>query len=213
VHRLDKLTSGLMVVAKTDAAHAALADQFRTRTVEKRYLALVHGHLSRPSGEIEQPIARDRIHRTRMTTRTRAGREALTRYRVMRQFEKYALLDVEIKTGRTHQIRVHFSSLGHPVVGDRTYGAPAKIWLPGIPRQVPTIERHFLHAAHLSFKHPATGRRMSFDSRLPEELDRFLRACEGSAATPRLTAQNPDDYNRGIRAQGGRRHSRTERDL
>ncbi|MGB7621332.1 MAG: RluA family pseudouridine synthase [Terriglobia bacterium] len=182
VHRLDKLTSGLMVVARNDAAHAALSEQFRTRRVEKKYIALVHGRLPRRSGEIILPIARDRVHRTRMTTRRREGREALTRYRVIREFEKYSLLDVEIKTGRTHQIRAHLSAIGHPVVGDRTYGAPEKIWWPGQPKPLPTLERHFLHAAHLGFEHPVDRRRMIFDSPLPPPLADFLAACEKSSA-------------------------------
>lgn len=182
VHRLDKLTSGLMVVARTDAAHAALAEQFRSRTVEKKYLALVHGRVQKRSGEIALPLARDRIHRTRMTTRRGVGREALTRYRVTRQFEKYSLLEVEIKTGRTHQIRAHLSAVGHPVVGDRTYGAPQKIWLPGHSTTVPTLDRHFLHAAHLSFEHPVNHRRMTFDSPLPKPLADLLARCEDRGA-------------------------------
>ncbi|MDD5544803.1 MAG: RluA family pseudouridine synthase [Acidobacteriia bacterium] len=212
VHRLDKLTSGLMVVAKSDAAHAALADQFRSRSVQKRYVALVHGRLARPRGEIALPIARDRLHRTRMTTRAASGREALTRYRISREFEKYTLLDVEIKTGRTHQIRVHFSSLGHPVVGDRTYGAPAKIWIPGNSQQVPTLSRHFLHAAYLSFDHPGSGQRMNFHSPLPEELDQFLHACEGQTPSARLTVQNANDYNRRSHGVTGSRSERAEKE-
>lgn len=212
VHRLDKLTSGLMVVAKTDAAHATLADQFRLRSVQKRYIALVHGRLSRPRGEIALPIARDRLHRTRMTTRAASGREALTRYRITREFEKFTLLDVEIKTGRTHQIRVHFSSLGHPVVGDRTYGAPAKVWVPGASQQVPTLTRHFLHAAYLSFDHPDSGQRMNFHSPLPEELDRFLQSCEGEAPSARLTVQNANDYNRRLSGMTRSRSGRAERE-
>ncbi len=179
VHRLDKLTSGLLVVAKTDAAHAALTEQFRTRAVEKRYVALVHGCPPRRSGEISLPVARDRIHRTRMTTRLAAGREALTRFHVVRTFEKYALLDVEIKTGRTHQIRVHLAAIGHPVVGDATYGAPHMIWIPGTTAPVATLDRHFLHSAHLSFVHPTTRSRMSFDSPLPDSLREFLEALDG----------------------------------
>ncbi len=178
VHRLDKNTSGLLVVAKTDAAQTALAEQFRRRSIGKKYLALVHGRLRRAAGDVTLPVARDRVHRTRMTTKRREGREALTHYRVVRELENFSLLEVEIKTGRTHQIRVHMSAIGHPVVGDTTYGAPHRIRLAGNTTPVPTLNRHFLHAAHLSFKHPVTGDRMAFNSPLPEALQQFLEMCE-----------------------------------
>ncbi len=154
VHRLDKGTSGVLLVARTDAAHQALAAQFSGRTVEKMYLALVHGRMSAESGRVTTPIERDSLRRTRMTTRTGAGRSALTEYRVRERFDRYTLLEVRIHTGRTHQIRVHLASIGHPVVGDRLYGGQA-------------APRIFLHAWRIVFTSPATGERVSVEAPLP----------------------------------------------
>ena len=128
VHRLDKDTSGLIVVAKSEAAHENLADQFRAREVFKSYVALVHGRVEQESGRIEEPIARDPRNRTRMSV-VRGGRPALTLYRVRRRYTRFTLLDVEIKTGRTHQIRVHLQWLKHPVVGDAVYGGGRDVWM------------------------------------------------------------------------------------
>ena len=161
VHRLDKDTSGVLLVARTDAAHRALAAQFADRTVEKVYLALVHGNVRADSGRITKPIARDPVRRTRMTARLGSGRESLTEYRVRRRFEKFTFLEVRIGTGRTHQIRVHLASIGHPVAGDRVYGAPP-------------AERLFLHAWRIGFDSPATGERVRVEAPLPPELGRWL---------------------------------------
>jgi len=174
VHRLDKETSGVLLVARTDAAHRALAAQFAERTVEKIYLALVHGSLKKEAGRIHSPIARDPVRRTRMTTKLASGRSALTDYRVLRRSPdaKFSYLEVKIGTGRTHQIRVHLASIGHPVVGDRLYGAPANS----------SIHRNFLHANRISFDSPATDERVTVSAPLPVELQNFLEAvCPAKA--------------------------------
>jgi 23S rRNA pseudouridine1911/1915/1917 synthase len=179
VHRLDKETSGLIVVAKQDEAHRKLGAQFAAREVKKKYVALVHGWVKKDSGTMAESISRDRVRRTRMTTRLEGGRAAVTHYRVVRRldtkFGKFTLLDVKIDTGRTHQIRVHVAAMGHPVVGDTMYGAPrqarghsAAIGLP----------RNFLHAAELEFRHPRSGETIALRSELPEELREFLRKVE-----------------------------------
>jgi len=163
VHRLDRDTSGVLLVARTDAAHQELARQFHDRTVEKLYLALVHGQISHPTGRIVAPISRDPVRRTRMTTRTASGRAAHTEYRVLEMIERFSLLEVRIKTGRTHQIRVHLSSLRHPIVGDRLYGAPTS-----------SLGRFFLHAHRLRFISPTTAEPVMVESPLPVELEQFL---------------------------------------
>src|SRR4051812_48880564 len=180
VHRLDKETSGLIVVAKTDASHRKLAAQFARRQVKKTYLALVHGWPKKDSGTIAASITRDRVRRTRMTTRATGGREALSHYRVLRRLEtsygKFTLLEVKIDTGRTHQIRVHLSSLGHPVVGDTLYGAPREIRV-GRAGAI-SLSRNFLHAAELSFSHPRTGQKLALQAPLPPALQSFLDALD-----------------------------------
>jgi len=163
VHRLDRGTSGVMLVARTDAAHRALAAQFSGRTTEKTYLALVEGRVNADSGRITKPIARDPAHRTRMTARLEHGRDALTEYRVLRRFEKFTYLEVRIGTGRTHQIRAHLAGIRHPVAGDRLYGAQA-------------ADRIFLHAWRIRFDSPATGERVTVEAPLPEELEHWLGA-------------------------------------
>ncbi len=183
VHRLDRETSGLIVVAKNDAAHRNLAEQFSSRAVKKEYVALVHGWLPHDNGTISTAISRDRVRRTRMTTRRVGGREAVTHYRLVQRldtlFGKFALLDLQIDTGRTHQIRVHLASLGHPVVGDTLYGAPRHLHPlsgGGIPQHPgPALGRNFLHAASIEFTHPRSGKRMRYERPLPQELRDFLR--------------------------------------
>jgi 23S rRNA pseudouridine1911/1915/1917 synthase len=176
VHRLDKATSGLIVVAKNDEAHRKLAAQFARRKVKKTYLALVHGWVKPDRGTISSSISRDRVRRTRMTTRGSGGREAITHYLVQKRIEskygKFTLLEVRIDTGRTHQIRVHLASLRHPVVGDVLYGAPREIRTKDAAISLP---RNFLHAAELQFEHPKTNESMKFSRPLPAELDAFLK--------------------------------------
>jgi 23S rRNA pseudouridine1911/1915/1917 synthase len=161
VHRLDRGTSGVLLVACTDSAHRALAAQFVSRSVEKIYLALVQGRIPAAAGRITKPIARDPIRRTRMTAKLAYGREALTEYRVLERLEGFTYLEVRIGTGRTHQIRAHFASLGHPVAGDRLYGA----------RPGPRI---FLHAWRIGFTSPATSERVTVEAPLPPELEQWL---------------------------------------
>ena len=162
VHRLDKDTSGLIVVAKNERAHAHLSDQFKIREVGKVYLALVAGHPSPPEADIDAPIGRHRHDRQRMAL-VSTGRPAITRYRIVTSYSRSALVEARPRTGRTHQIRVHLSSVGHPVVGDTTYGRSAE----GLSRQ-------FLHAYRLAFLHPATEEPMEFTAALPADLEMYL---------------------------------------
>jgi 23S rRNA pseudouridine1911/1915/1917 synthase len=192
VHRLDKETSGLIVVAKNDEAHRKLAAQFARREVKKKYIALVHGLVKKDSGTISASISRDRVRRIRMTTRQAGGREAVSHYSVVRRldtpFGKFTLLDVKIDTGRTHQIRVHMASLGHPIAGDTLYGAPREMRTAGgkhgdaAPISLP---RNFLHAAELELSHPRTGAKLSFQSPLPPELLALLATIERAVTSVR----------------------------
>ena len=168
VHRLDRDTSGVLVIARTDQAHQSLARQFHDREVEKTYLALVHGRMKAQHGRLTKLIARDPVHRTRMTARLASGRSALTEYRVLEEFDRASYLEVRIGTGRTHQIRVHLASIQHPIVGDRLYGAPKN--LPGLPE----LARFFLHAHRLRFRSPSTGNWISVESPLPPDLAKVL---------------------------------------
>ncbi len=163
VHRLDRHTSGVLLVAKNDAAHQALAAQFAGRQVEKTYLALVHGRVQAETGRIDRPITRDPIHRTRMTARLADGRAAWSEYRVASRWDRFTLLAVRIGTGRTHQIRVHLSSIHHAVVGDTLYGAPARI------EGMPPLGRYFLHAHRIRFR-PLSGETVTVESPLPPDL-------------------------------------------
>jgi 23S rRNA pseudouridine1911/1915/1917 synthase len=190
VHRLDRATSGLMVVAKNDEAHRRLAKQFSAREVHKTYIALVHGWPKQDSGTIQSAISRHSQKRTRMTTRGFGGREAVTHYLVRRKIDspygKFALVEVRIETGRTHQIRVHMSSLGHPVVGDALYGAPGELRsqsnkrrAPGMPATL-KLDRNFLHSAALELTHPRTRELLKFSRPLPKELETVLDSLENA---------------------------------
>jgi 23S rRNA pseudouridine1911/1915/1917 synthase len=167
VHRLDKDTSGLLLVAKNDRAHASLSRQLKERTVAKGYLALVRGHLVPAEGAIEGAIGRDPRHRKRMAI-VEGGRSARTAYRVREHLGDCTLVEVTPSTGRTHQIRVHFAAIGHPLVGDALYGKPS-----------PLVGRHFLHACRLGFHHPADGRWLVFESPLPSDLQQALQSAAG----------------------------------
>jgi 23S rRNA pseudouridine1911/1915/1917 synthase len=179
VHRLDKDTSGLLVVAKTESDHENVADQFRAREVFKSYVALVYGVVKQESGTIEQPVARDPRNRTRMAI-VPGGRGALSLYKVRRSYNAFTLLDVELKTGRTHQIRVHLSWLKHPVVGDELYGGGRDNNVQDVQlrAQIRKLKRQFLHAEQLGFRHPATGEQMRFVAPLPPELTHLLKKLE-----------------------------------
>jgi len=186
VHRLDRATSGLMVVAKNDEAHRRLAKQFSGREVHKTYLALVHGWPKQDKGTIQTAISRHSQKRTRMTTRGFGGRDAVTHFVVKKKIDspygKFALIEVKIETGRTHQIRVHMSSLGHPVVGDALYGAPGELKSQSNKRRAPgmpailSLERNFLHSAALELEHPRTKKALRFERALPKELESLLES-------------------------------------
>jgi 23S rRNA pseudouridine1911/1915/1917 synthase len=183
VHRLDRGTSGLLVVAKDDETHRSLVRQFAGRTVEKEYAALVLGTPARPAGEIDAPIGRDPVHRQKMSVRAPRGREARTSWRVEERFDGAALLRVRIHTGRTHQIRVHLASIGHPVAGDPTYGGtrtPSSRRL-AAREALLSLERPALHAARLSFAHPASGERLAFEAPLPRDLEAVLERLRAAA--------------------------------
>ncbi len=175
VHRLDKDTSGLLVVAKTEEIHEKLSEQFREREVFKSYVALVHGAVEANAGEIDQPIAREKHNRTKMAIRAH-GRNALSLWKVRKRFEKFTLLNVEIKTGRTHQIRVHLMSINHPVVGDETYNAGRDKTVKDLEvrQAIADLNRFFLHAERLSFTHPQTSERLEFYQPMPPELKNMV---------------------------------------
>ena len=199
VHRLDKDTSGLIIVAKNDAAHAALAELFSTRQISKTYIALVHGVVERQRGTINADVGRDPVRRTRMTTRaTENARSAVSHYEVVRRLEtrfgKFTLVRVRIETGRTHQIRVHMASIGHPVVGDTLYGASGQLTDQVAAQAAQSkaarrkaeperlkLARNFLHAARLEFEHPVTGKLLQLEAPLPKDLEAFLGRLEGPA--------------------------------
>jgi 23S rRNA pseudouridine1911/1915/1917 synthase len=202
VHRLDKDTSGLIVVAKNDRAHAALGAMFSERRMKKTYVALVEGDVKRDKGTITAAVSRDPVRRTRMTTlvggANENARSAVSHYEVVRRiaarFGKFTLVRVRIETGRTHQIRVHMASIGHPVVGDTLYGGAGQLTDQQALQALKTkaarrnaeperlrLGRNFLHAARLEFAHPVTGKQLEMEAPLPEELDGFLKRLESGA--------------------------------
>ncbi len=168
VHRLDKDTSGLLIAAKNDYSHRLLSGQLKNRQIKREYIALVHGQVSPARGRITAPIARHPRHRKKMAV-MESGREAVTRYRVLKIFDRYSLLKLKLETGRTHQIRVHLSHLGYPVVGDETYAKGAR---GDLPRNL--ISSHTLHAYRLNFKHPRSGKALQFVAPLPEDFRSVL---------------------------------------
>lgn len=168
VHRLDKDTSGLIVVAKNDQAHANLSLQFKERSVRKGYKALVRGVVEPPEAVIDAPIGRHPLHRKRMAVIS-SGRSAITEYRTVRQIQRFTLLDVLTSTGRTHQIRVHLASIGHPVAGDSVYG-----------QLEPGLHRQFLHANRLGFRQPSSGDEIDLKDGLPEDLEHFFQTLEST---------------------------------
>jgi 23S rRNA pseudouridine1911/1915/1917 synthase len=217
VHRLDKETSGLVIIAKNDIAHRKLSEQFSGREINKRYIALVHGGPKADTGTVNAPVSRDQSQRTRMTTKGYGGRDAISHYTVLERFSspygKFALIEVKIETGRTHQIRVHMSSIGHPVVGDTLYGAPAALSSatrdregrgtsistrneakklaarkqPSATSKTLSLTRNFLHAAAIEFTHPTNKKPLSFARDIPQELADFLaKLKEDSTAGPAL---------------------------
>jgi 23S rRNA pseudouridine1911/1915/1917 synthase len=185
VHRLDKGTSGAVVIARTDAAHKTLVEEFRDRMVRKTYVALLHGKIQGEKGTIDLPVARDLHRRSRMTARRREGREARTDWRVRLNLPGFTLVEADLHTGRTHQIRVHFSALGCPVVGDTLYGAPRQERIGS--ELLPELGRNFLHAARLVFLHPKTNKEIEVRAPLPPELVAYVqavaRAASGNAST------------------------------
>jgi 23S rRNA pseudouridine1911/1915/1917 synthase len=168
VHRLDKDTSGLMIVAKNAQSQAALIEQMKRHEIVKRYLALVEGKMALDQGTIDAPIGRDSRYRQQMAITAREGREARTYFRVLRRFQHHTLLLLQLETGRTHQIRVHLKAIGHPVVGDPVYGGHGS-------HKGPTLKRQFLHAYQLKFRHPATGKILELEAPLPDDLQDFLQ--------------------------------------
>jgi 23S rRNA pseudouridine1911/1915/1917 synthase len=183
VHRLDKDTSGTLVVAKNDAAHTGLSGQFKSRKVRKDYLALVHGNMKSPTGNIKLPIGRHPVDRKRMSTVSPRGRTAETEWKTREKFQGFALLEVHLKTGRTHQIRVHCSALHHPIVGDKVYG-PRKLektitrdrhTSDKILQVLKSVRRQMLHAWRLGFRHPHTGEAVTFESPMPEDMGSIIQ--------------------------------------
>jgi 23S rRNA pseudouridine1911/1915/1917 synthase len=181
VHRLDKDTSGAIVIAKNDATHRELVENFQARRIQKTYLALLHGRIKGDAGTVELPISRDLRRRSRMTARRRAGRAARTDWRVRLRLNGFTLIEADLRTGRTHQIRAHFAALGCPVVGDTLYGAPRRERAGD--ELLPPLERNFLHSARLGFVHPKTGKAIDARAPLPPELASYLAALGRATQT------------------------------
>jgi 23S rRNA pseudouridine1911/1915/1917 synthase len=173
IHRLDKDTSGVMVVALNDEAYYNLVEQFRQRTITRRYIALVYGNLKEDKGEIALQIGRSQSDRKKMSTRVRKGKEAITRWKALERFSNATLIEAKLGTGRTHQIRVHFASTGHPVLGDRTYGKKVELEIKSKKKIV--FPRQMLHAELLGFTHPATGKYLEFSILLPEDMTQKIK--------------------------------------
>ena len=184
VHRLDKGTSGILVVAKNDIAHQGLSRQFKLHTIVRRYQALVHGSMDKTAGTIETLIGRHPTQRKKMSALPRRGRQAVTHWKVAEKFAGLTLLEVTLETGRTHQVRVHLSSMGHPVVGDGVYGAGKRkkeICLPGVRKALSEIDRPLLHAGYLQFTHPESQALVVFAAPPPEDFIRVLKAVRTAA--------------------------------
>lgn len=176
VHRLDKDTSGVMVVALDDKSYYDLMEQFKKRTINRKYTTLVYGNIKEDSGEIEMKIGRAVSDRKKMSTRTKRGKEAVTRWRVIERFDAATLIEAKLGTGRTHQIRVHFSAIGHPVLGDKTYGkkVEVEVKVEGKRKKI-VFPRQMLHAKTLGFTHPATKEYIEFSSPLPEDMEKCIK--------------------------------------
>jgi 23S rRNA pseudouridine1911/1915/1917 synthase len=183
VHRLDKDTSGVMVASKNDAAHLNLARQFKRHSIRRRYRALVHGLVKQAEGTVDQEIGRHPVHRKKMSVQCRRGRRAVTHWRVLSRYDRdrLSLLELSLETGRTHQIRVHLSALGHPVVGDPLYGNPRLVRAledARLEKLIRSLNRQFLHAWLLGFEHPGTGEYLEFQAPMPAELQTILAYLE-----------------------------------
>jgi 23S rRNA pseudouridine1911/1915/1917 synthase len=181
VHRLDRGTSGAMIIARNDVAHRVLGEQFRSRAVKKTYIALLHGRLARDTGTIGRPITRDPQHRTRMTARLGHGRAAQTDWRVLLRLGSFTLVEAQPRTGRTHQIRAHFVAIGHPLIGDTLYGASRQVRAGGV--SLKPLGRVFLHAARLSFAHPRTGASIEVRAPLDAGLHDYLNELSEATGT------------------------------
>lgn len=173
VHRLDKDTSGVMVMALDDTAYYNLAEQFKQRTINRRYIALIYGNPLKDSGEIASRIGRSPSDRKKMSTKVKKGKDAITTWRVLERFQNATLIEAKLKTGRTHQIRVHLASIGHPVLGDRAYGKKVEIEVKG--KKKISFPRQMLHAELLGFIHPVTGEYLEFHTPLPDDMDESIR--------------------------------------